>query len=606
MSFFARTAWPLSRPRPAIDGAVDAEPDAESAATDAKPASTDGATDSSPDAPSRLRRLRIVLSRTATVLAFLLLWAALVSPNQPRYVTPGTFLRIPLEGLVVVAFGLLLPTRWRRILAGVAGAAFAVLTVVKLLNLGFFYELDRPFNPIGDWASFGPAVGVLRDSEGQVWTVVAVIGAILLVLFLLVFVTMSAVHVTTLTARHRAVSARAVTALAVVWTLFAVFGVQASGGASVAAATTARLAGSEASLVSADINDQHTFAASLKSPDPFAITPGKDLLTGLRGKDVLIVFVESYGQVAVQGSFYSPQVDAILKSGTAELQAAGFSSKSAFMTSPTFGGISWLAHSTLQTGLWVNNVQRYAQLMPSSRFTLSDAFNKAGWRTVADVPSNEKKWPEGKTFYHYDQIYNQYNVGYTGPHFSYAKVPDQYTLAKFQQLELAQPHSPVMAEIDLVSSHTPWAPLPHIVPENDLGDGSIFDGMPEQGQQPNAVWANAHDVQAAFGQSIEYSMTALISWLQNVHDKNLVVIALGDHQPATIVSGSTATHNVPISIIAQDPKVMDRISAWGWQDGLLPSPQAPVWSMDTFRGRFLSSYGPHPPTTTAGVLSAPH
>ena len=174
------------------------------------------------------------------------------------------------------------------------------------------------------------------------------------------------------------------------------------------------------------------------------------------------MFVESYGQVAVQGSFYSPQIDAILKSGTAELQAAGFSSKSAFMTSPTFGGISWLAHSTLQTGLWVNNVQRYAQLMPSSRFTLSDAFNKAGWRTVADVPSNEKNWPEGKTFYHYDQIYNQYNVGYTGPHFSYAKVPDQYTLAKFQQLELAQPHSPVMAEIDLVSSHTPWAPLPHL------------------------------------------------------------------------------------------------------------------------------------------------
>jgi hypothetical protein len=417
---------------------------------------------------------------------------------------------------------------------------------------------------------------------------------------------MSAVHVTTFAARHRAGSARAVTSLGVVWVLCAVLGVQASGGASVASATTARLADSEVHLVRADINDQHTFAADLKSPDPFAITPGKDLLTGLRGKDVLIVFVESYGQVAVQDTFFSPPIDAIVKSGTAELQAAGFSSKSAFMTSPTFGGISWLAHGTLQTGLWVNNVQRYAQLTASTRFTLSDAFNKAGWRTVADVPSNEKNWPEGKTFYHYDQIYNQFNVGYAGPHFSYAKVPDQYTLAEFQKLELAPGHSPVMAEIDLVSSHTPWAPLPHMVPENALGDGSIFDGMPEQGQQPAAVWRNAHDVQAAFGQSIEYSMTALISWLQNVHDPNLVVVALGDHQPATIVSGTGANHDVPISIIAQDPKVMDRISAWGWQDGLLPSPQAPVWSMDTFRGRFLSTYGPHPPSTLAGVLSSPH
>jgi hypothetical protein len=590
VSLFPRTAWPLSRLRPQT-----AEPD-----------SPRPAAELTPEGPSWRRRLRIIVARTATVLAFVLLWAVLVSPNQPRYVTAGTFLRIPLEGLVIVAAGLLLPPRWRRILAGVVGAVFAVLAVVKLLNLGFFYELDRPFNPIGDWASFGPAAGVLRDSEGEAWTVVAVVGAILLVLFLLVFVTMSAIHVTTLAARHRHGSVRVVSALAAVWVVCAALGVQAIGGASVASATTARLADSEVHLVQADINDQHTFAADLKSPDPFAITPGKDLLTGLRGKDVLIVFVESYGQVAVQNTFFSPPIDALLKTGTSELQAAGYSSKSAFMTSPTFGGISWLAHSTLQTGLWVDNVQRYAQLTASNRLTLSDAFDKAGWLTVADVPSNEKSWPEGKTFYHYDQLYNQFNVGYEGPNFSYAKVPDQYTLAKFQQLELKPGHAPVFAEIDLDSSHTPWAPLPHMVPADALGNGSIYDGVPQQGQPPAVVWRSAHAVQANYGESVQYSMTALISWLQTVNDKNLVVIALGDHQPATIVSGSTPTHDVPISIISQDPKVMDRISAWGWQDGLLPSPQAPVWSMDTFRGRFLTSYGPRPPSTLAGVLASPH
>lgn len=595
MSLFPRTAWPLSRLRPATDEADDTDPAVEPADLGVEPGG-----------PSWRRRLRIVVSRTATVLAFLLLWVVLVSPNQPKYVTPGTFVRIPLEGLAIVGLALVFPPRWRQILAGVAGAAFAVLAIIKLLNLGFFYELDRPFNPIGDWASFGPAAGVLRDSAGEFWTVLAVVGAILLVLFLLVFVTMSAIRVTTLAARHRSWSAHTVGALAVVWVLLAAFGVQASGGASVASATTARLAGSEVNLVRADIKDEHTFAADLKSADPFALTPGKDLLTGLRGKDVLVVFVESYGQVAVQGTFFSPPIDALLKSGSGELQAAGYSMKSAFMTSPTFGGISWLAHSTLQTGLWVDNVKRYAQLTASNRLTLSDAFDKAGWRTVADVPSNEKSWPEGKTFYHYDQLYNQFNVGYAGPNFSYAKVPDQYTLAKFQQLELAPGHAPVFAEIDLDSSHTPWAPLPHMIPANELGNGSIFDGMPQQGQQPAVVWRNAHDVQANYGQSVQYSMTALISWLQTVNDKNLVVIALGDHQPATIVSGSTPTHDVPISIISQDPKVMDRISAWGWQDGLLPSPQAPVWSMDTFRGRFLSSYGSHPPSTLAGVLSSPH
>jgi hypothetical protein len=46
---------------------------------------------------------------------------------------------------------------------------------------------------------------------------------------------------------------------------------------------------------------------------------------GLRGKDVLLVFVESYGRVAVQGSSFSPAIDAVLDRGTAQLRAAGFS-----------------------------------------------------------------------------------------------------------------------------------------------------------------------------------------------------------------------------------------------------------------------------------------
>jgi hypothetical protein len=48
---------------------------------------------------------------------------------------------------------------------------------------------------------------------------------------------------------------------------------------------------------------------------------------------------------------------------------------------------------------------------------------------------------------------------------------------------------------------------------------------------------------------------------------------------------------VPISIIAHDPAVMDRISGWGWQAGMRPHPDAPIWRMDTFRNRFFAAYG---------------
>ena len=40
-----------------------------------------------------------------------------------------------------------------------------------------------------------------------------------------------------------------------------------------------------------------------------------------------------------------------------------------------------------------------------------------------------------------------------------------------------------------------------------------------------------------------------------------MLIVLGDHQPLPIVSGQSANHDVPISIIAHDPKVLNRIGA---------------------------------------------
>src|SRR5262249_1433555 len=143
-------------------------------------------------------------------------------------------------------------------------------------------------------------------------------------------------------------------------------------------------------------------------------------LSGLRGKDVIIAFVESYGQVTVQGTSFSPGIDAVLRRRTASLAHAGWSARSAFITSPSFGGLSWLGHSTLQSGLWVNTDQRYAELIHSRRFTLSDAFNKAGWRTVIDSPADEGPWDAGKSFYHFDKIYDRSNVGYHGPKFHYA------------------------------------------------------------------------------------------------------------------------------------------------------------------------------------------
>jgi len=328
--------------------------------------------------------------------------------------------------------------------------------------------------------------------------------------------------------------------------------------------------------------------------DRYAQTPGRDLLTRLRGKDVLVVFVESYGKVAVEDSWFSPLVDRTLTTATAQLGQLGFQARSGWMESSTFGGFSWHAHSTFQSGLWINSEQRYHQVLASNRFNLVWAFKKAGWRTVDDVPSNTEPWPEGQRFYHYDRMYGDYDVGYAGPRLGYARIPDQYTLREFNERELNLHHRPVMAEIDLDSSHSPWIPLPRMVPWNELGDGLVYTGMHDVHASVLSTFADSRAQQGNYARSIRYSLRSLVSFVRHVQDKNLVMVVLGDHQPHTGITGVGASHNVPISLVAHDPRVLDRIDGWGWASGLRPATDGPVMRMDRFRDRFLAAFGSRP------------
>lgn len=547
---------------------------------------------------SVLTRAPKLPSWAVTVLAGALVWLALVAPDGAGPLSPRDFARIPLEGLLVLTLALVLPPRARRGMALLSGVLLGLLTIVRLLDAVFFAALGRPFSPVADWGYLGSGVGLLTSSVGRLGAALSVLAAVALGVALLVLMPLAVVRLTQLIDRHRATSARALTALGVAWLLCTVLGVELVPGAPVAATGDASLVYTKVTQARADARAQRAFAMAAEL-DPLRSTRDADLLTGLRGKDVIVAFVESYGRVAVQGSPFSASVASTLDAGTSRLGKAGFSSLSAFLTSPTFGGISWLAHSTLQSGLWVDSQRRYDDLMATDRATLSATFKRAGWRTVGDVPSNRQDWPDGTSFYRYDTVYDARNVGYAGPGFSYASMPDQYVLSAFQRLELdKRGHRPVMAEIDLVSSHTPWTPLPHLLDWGDVGNGSVFSAM-DGGPPPQVVWRDPDQVRAAYAKSIEYSLSTLISFVLSCHDSNdLVLVVLGDHQPATVVSGPGASHDVPITVIARDPAVMSRISGWGWQDGLRPHPDAPVWRMDAFRDRFLTAFGPPPPPAT--------
>jgi hypothetical protein len=147
-----------------------------------------------------------------------------------------------------------------------------------------------------------------------------------------------------------------------------------------------------------------------------------------------------------------------------------------------------------------------------------------------------------------------------------------------------------MAEITLTSSHEPWTPVPAMVDWNTVGDGKVFGPMAQRGESRKTLFGNPGKAKHEYARSVAYSVESLLSWAEHYGDEDLVLVMFGDHQPLPIIVGQNASHDVPVTIIAHDKTVLDRISGWGWEDGLRPSPSAPVWRMDDFRDRFFTAF----------------
>jgi hypothetical protein len=275
-----------------------------------------------------------------------------------------------------------------------------------------------------------------------------------------------------------------------------------------------------------------------------------------------------------------------------EIRAAGLDVRSGWLTSPTVGGISWLAHGTLLSGLWVNNQGRYDRMITSDRTSLNNLFRTSGWQTTAVMPAITLDWPEAG-YFGYDSIRDAAGLGYKGKPFNWITMPDQYTLSAFERLERqGRPeagHKPLMTEMALISSHAPWTPIPTLIDWNKVSDGSVFNAQAESGDPPSVVWADPNRVRHQYITSIDYTLETLGSYMAR-YGKNTLFILLGDHQPASIVTGEGASRDVPMHIVSGNPELLKRLDSWHWQAGMVPLKDTPVYRMDEFRKKFVESF----------------
>lgn len=516
-------------------------------------------------------------------------FAALALPDRPQALLAGVT-SLPLE-LPLVLLALVLVPSAGRASGAVRGGVVAWLALVLLLkagDFGMYAAFNRPFNPVLDFALLRSGWHLASGAVGPVITGAGLLG----VLGLFAGVVALLWRATAAWARlDPGPSGRiAVTAGAALAAILVVADAGRAAGRfdlpvdPPGRSAAARLIPDRVALLRRSFADLATFRTAAQA-DPFAGIAG--LLDRLAGRDVVIVFVESYGRTSFDTAQYSKTHVPTLRRAEPALREAGFALRSGWLVSPIVGGQSWLAHGTLASGLRLDNQTRYGAMLASPRRTLYDVAAEAGYQTMAVMPAITLAWPEGRML-GFSQTFGADDLGYRGRPYNWVTMPDQFTLTALDRIRAGAAGKPLMTQVALISSHAPWVPVPELVDWEAIGDGSVLNRWAEAGDPPEVVWRDRDRVRDQYRRSIDYALRAVTGHVARQTGPLPLIVVLGDHQPAPFVSQSDS-RDVPVHLIGP-PDLVARADGWGWADGLVPHPDLPAWPMEDFRDRFLTAF----------------
>jgi Sulfatase len=295
-------------------------------------------------------------------------------------------------------------------------------------------------------------------------------------------------------------------------------------------------------------------------------------LANVRGADVFLIFIESYGAVSWERPSFAEPLAPGRAQFLADIHATGRDVVSAYVESPTFGGNSWLAHISLLSGFEIRDEDANVLLMAQKRDTLVTAFARRGYRTVAMMPGLQQSWPEG-VFYGFDAIYNGERLQYRGPPFGWWTIPDQFAAARMDAAEIAPVDRPARAPVFVffptTGTHTPFTPTAPYQPDWPR----MLTDHPYEQADVDRAWSQEPDW-LHLGPSYVRALAATYTWLggflRRRADRDFVMILIGDHQPPAVVSGTGAPWDVPIHVIASRPAVLESLRAHGFRSGLAP------------------------------------
>lgn len=311
-------------------------------------------------------------------------------------------------------------------------------------------------------------------------------------------------------------------------------------------------------------------------------------LNDLDNVDVHLFLLESYGQTLFVDPQHVHEFVPVISNFSATLQSAGFQVVSHYLRSPAFGGTSWLAFGTFESGVWLENQISYNFLLNSKVQPLASYFNQAGYRSVSVMPGTTMPWPEGK-FFSYQKSYYAKDFEYQGPAFGWAPMPDQFVLKTIYRHEIQPRKQPLFVRYVLISSHAPFHLQPRYLNDwNTIGDGRIYHRLDPVSYPIN--WPDLTNAGQAYVRAMAYEFEVLTEFITNYLPEDSLVVIMGDHQPNGQLTGENPSWLVPVHILTRNHSLLGPFRGLGYNDGMIPADPLAYRRMDNFLSDFLAAY----------------
>ena len=234
-----------------------------------------------------------------------------------------------------------------------------------------------------------------------------------------------------------------------------------------------------------------------------------------------------------------PASHEVLDAGAAQLTADGYSARSAFLTSPTFGGVSWLAHATLQSGVWVDSQRKYDRLTRGGPVHPHPSVRRGRLAHGRGRPLQPRAVGRRHVVLRVGRHARRREHGLSRPGVqlcAHARPVHLAALPRARARRCARTGDG--RDRPGLVAHAVDAPASPRAVVGGRRRQSVFAPAARRGPLAGGgVGRPGARAGRPTGSRCEYSLATMFSFLQTYDQPDLVLVVLGDHQPARIVSG---------------------------------------------------------------------